>query len=470
MKAVTVNTTKAKAAATAVVVGHSKQKLPTALTAIASKMAKDDLGSPQVVHTNNQVFILLKPKDKPELVGGEAWRVMGDELMKSLRSQLLASCSVVVGGKQCDVQSLVEGIVVGDYQFTACRSGKAAKRKKITVHIPGYAKEVKAGTQVGDCQNLAREVCDLPGNLMHPTAFVKRAKKEMQGLGITIKVIQGEAACRKANFPGLAQVGQAGAQPPALLEMHYKPRGKKSKNSYAMVGKGITFDSGGISLKPGAGMWKMKGDMGGAAAVLGAMKLIALQKPGVAVSGYCALAENMPDTKAQRPGDIYQARNGKYIHVDNTDAEGRLVLSDVLTYACEKKPTHLVDAATLTGACLVALGSSIAAVMGNNDKWVQQVRDAGQDVGEELWPLPLYSGYRKLLDHPHADINNIGGKYAGTITAGIFLSEFIGKNVKWAHCDIAGPAMMGGSWRYYDEGNTGFAVRTFAQLAQCLSK
>ena len=469
MKAVTVQASKGKTDAIAIIVGFGKVKMPSNIAALAAKMATGDVGGAQTAYANNQLYILLHPKSDVELVGGEAWRIMGSELVAALRGQALTSCQVQVSGKNTDVQSLVEGIVVGDYQFTTCRSGKAAKRKMLTVKIPGFSKEVKAGTQVGECQNLARELCDLPGNLMNPKEFVKRAKKELTGLGLTIKVVQGVEACRRANFPGLAQVGMAGSQPPAMLEVQYKPKGKKSKNTYAMVGKGVTFDSGGISLKPGAGMWKMKGDMGGAAAVLGAIKLIALQKLDVTVSAYCALAENMPDQHAQRPGDIYKARNGKFIHVDNTDAEGRLVLSDVLTYACEKKPTHLVDAATLTGACLVALGPNIAGLMSNDDGFAKQVRQAGQDVGEELWPLPLYNGYRKLLDHPHADINNTGGRFGGTITAGIFLSEFIGKNVKWAHCDIAGPAMMGGAWRYYDEGNTGFAVRTFARLAKCLS-
>ena len=470
MKAVNVSGTKGKAEVTAVVVGHAKVKLPKSVNALASQMAQDEIGNVQTVHVDNDVYVLLKLKEAADLVGGEDWRMLGAELVKAVRGLNLSSCSVVMEGKHANPQAFTEGVILGDYQFTSCRSGKDAKRKTVTIRIPGYNKEVKAGNDTADCQNLARELCDMPGNLMNPKEFVKRAKAELQGLGLSIKVIQGVDACRKANFPGLAQVGQAGSQPPALMEIQYKPKGKKQKNSLALVGKGITFDAGGISLKPGAGMWKMKGDMGGAAAMLGAIKLIALQKPNLPVTAYCALAENMPDQHAQRPGDIYKARNGKYIHVDNTDAEGRLVMSDVLTYACEQKPTHLVDAATLTGACLVALGPNIAAVMSNDDEWAQSVRSAGQDVGEEFWQLPLYPGYKRLLKHPHADLNNIGGKYGGTITAGIFLSEFIDDKVTWAHCDIAGPAMMGGSWRYFDEGNTGFAVRSFANVAACLAK
>jgi leucyl aminopeptidase len=263
-------------------------------------------------------------------------------------------------------------------------------------------------------------------------------------------------------------VGKAGSAPPAMLEIRYVPKKARGKHRLALVGKGITFDTGGISIKPGAGMWEMKGDMGGAAAVLGAMKLIAQERPTLPVTGYCALAENMPDSGAVRPGDIYKTRSGKWVHVDNTDAEGRLVIGDVLTYACEQGATHLVDVATLTGACLVALGDRIAGLLGRDEAWLKEVRAAGQESGEEFWPLPLYGEYRSLLDHPHADINNIGGRYGGTITAALFLAEMVDPKVKWAHCDIAGPAIQTGGWRYYTKGMTGFSTRTLARLAHKL--
>ena len=249
------------------------------------------------------------------------------------------------------------------------------------------------------------------------------------------------------------------------------PKTAKPKTArLALVGKGITFDTGGISIKPSDKMWEMKGDCGGAAAVLGAMTLIAKTKPDIAVTGYLCLAENMPDKNAQRPGDIYTARNGKTIHVDNTDAEGRLVLADVLTYAAEQGATHVVDVATLTGACMVALGTNVAGLMGHDEKFVQQVRAVGQDAGEELWPLPLYGEYRGLLDFPHADLNNIGGRYGGALTAGIFLSEFVPKDVAWAHLDIAGPALQSGGWRYFSKGMTGFATRTLARLPHAIGR
>jgi len=216
-------------------------------------------------------------------------------------------------------------------------------------------------------------------------------------------------------------------------------------------------------------MSEMEADMSGAAAVLGAMTAIAELAPPFPVTAYLCLAENMPSSKAQRPGDIYQARNGKFIHVDNTDAEGRLVLADVLTYAAEQGATHVVDVATLTGACLVALGDRIGVLLGRGDTFLNQVRAAGQDVGEDLCILPLHGEYRAMLDHAHADINNTGGRYGGAITAAIFLSEFIPETVKWAHLDIAGPAIQSSGWRYYAKGMTGFATRTLIRLTQKLA-
>ena len=198
------------------------------------------------------------------------------------------------------------------------------------------------------------------------------------------------------------------------------------------------------------------------------MQIITATQPDVPVTAYIALAENMPDGKATKPGDVYQARNGDYVHVDNTDAEGRLILSDVLTYAGEQGATHMVDVATLTGACMVALGKDIAGLMTTDPSWSDTIRQAGLRVGEECWPLPLYAGYEDLLKHPHADVNNMGGRYGGALTAGLFLQRFVSKKVTWAHLDIAGPAIRAEGWRYYGKGMTGFATRTLASLATSL--
>jgi leucyl aminopeptidase len=266
--------------------------------------------------------------------------------MRTSRSQ---TATVLLQGKTANPQALVEGLVLGDYRFNTMRSGKEGKRSQLTVRLHGHAAAVEDGSCVARCQNLARELSDTPPNLLDPQTFAARAKSELRSTGLSVKITSGTRQLRKAGFPGLAQVGMAGSSEPALVEIHYQPKRARGSKRLALVGKGITFDSGGISLKPGDKMWEMKADMSGAAAVLAAMKHIAISRPEIPVTGYLCLAENMPDRNAQRPGDIYRARNGKYIHVDNTDAEGRLVLADVLTYACEEGATHLVDVATLTG-------------------------------------------------------------------------------------------------------------------------
>jgi len=453
----------------AVVVGHSSAKLPRLVENEAARLAKGTVSGPQRVLTTDGAYLLVKPDEKPWLVGGENWRALGCQITEGCRQAGVAVVKVLVQADAVVVQALVEGCLLGDYRFNTMRSGKDGKRSAITVRLPGHAKAVSAGVLVARGQNLARELADTPPNRLDPQTFAARARSELRKLDVDVRVISGVNALRKAGFPGLAQVGQAGSAPPALVELRWAPKkAKKSTTRLALVGKGITFDSGGISLKPGDKMWEMKADMSGAAAVLAAIKTIAEQELPLTVTAYLALAENMPDSDAQRPGDIYQARNGKWIHVDNTDAEGRLVLADVLTYACEQGATHLVDVATLTGACMVALGERMGGVMGRHEAFVQKVRAAGQEAGEELWPLPLYGEYRSLIDHPHADVNNTGGRFGGAITAGLFLAEFVDEKVQWAHCDIAGPAIQPGGWRYYAKGMTGFGTRTLVRLAQRL--
>jgi leucyl aminopeptidase len=238
----------------------------------------------------------------------------------------------------------------------------------------------------------------------------------------------------------------------------------------AIVGKGVTFDTGGISLKPADKMFEMKGDMSGGAAVLYALKAIARLKPNVNVTGIVPAAENFPDAKAQRPGDIFYARNGKSIMVDNTDAEGRLILTDGLYLAGEIKATHILDIATLTGACVRALGPSIAGIMGNNRDLVQAVIRSGVNQGENFWEMPLHTEYREMLKTPYADINNVGGALAGTTTAGLFLQEFVPEGAAWAHLDIAGPYMRDKDWKYYEAGAIGFGLKTLVDLSERFSE
>ncbi len=468
----TVTTSKAAADITAIIVGHTDAQAPAAIEREAARLAAGDCEGPIDLIVDDQRYLLLKLGDEPWLVGGENWRMLGNQIVSALRKAGLSSCSVELAGAAADAQALVEGALLGDYVYDAMRSGKAAKRTRISLRLPGQNLAVREGKRVATAQNLARELSDAPANAIDPQTFVRRARSVFRGTGCKLKVISGEEALSRAGFPGLCQVGRGGSVPPAFLQIRYVPTGtRKTKHKLALVGKGITFDAGGISLKPGANMWEMKADMGGASAVFAAMHAIAEAQPALPVDGIIGLAENMPDAKAQKPGDIYKARNGKYVHVDNTDAEGRLVLADLLTYAGEQGATHIIDLATLTGACLIALGPNVAAVMGNDEDWVGQVRAIGQQRGEEFWPLPLYGEYRKMLDHPHADLNNIGQRYGGTITAGLFLKEFVDPKVKWAHCDIAGPVIQTKApWRYYARGMTGFGTRTMAALATTLKR
>jgi leucyl aminopeptidase len=465
MHDLTVTADLGKSDLTVVAIGHCSVRLPRLVQVQATRIAKGETGAPLSLLSEDGRYLLVKPDEKPWLVGGENWRVLGKEIVEAVRAAKASVATVLVNGSAANPQALVEGMLLGDYRYNTLRSGKEAKRAQLTIRVPKHHEAIEAAVAVAAGQNLARELADTPPNLLNPQTFAERARKEARKAGLGFKVISGNRALDKAGFPGLVQVGKAGSTEPALVELSYTPKRAVKGKHLALVGKGITFDTGGISIKPGAGMWEMKGDMGGAAAVLGAMTLIAEQQPGIAVTGYLCLAENMPDSLAQRPGDIYQARNGKFIHVDNTDAEGRLVLADVLTYAAEQGATHVVDVATLTGACLVALGDRIAGLLGRGQPFLDQVRAAGQEVGEELWQLPLYGEYRGLIDHPHADVNNVGGRNGGTITAALFLAEFIPDTVKWAHLDIAGPAIQTGGWRYYAKGMTGFATRTLARVA-----
>ena len=471
MHACSIDATRSDSDLTALIVGHACLDVPGVVAEQAARLAEKKVKGRQLICCEQGHYLLLALTDDPWLrTGGEDWRLLGKELLEALRDQGCSSCIVELDAEPEAASALCEGMILGDYRYTACRSGEAAVRPNIRIHLPGHDQAVLAGVALAEAQNQARSLGDGPGNLVHPASVVERAQALFQGKPVKVKVIQGVDDLREAGFPGLVQVGKNGSQPPALLELRYRPDQSKQKRHLALVGKGITFDSGGISLKPGPDMWMMKADMGGAAAVLGAMLHVAYSRPDYPVTAWCALAENMPGQNAQRPGDIYQARNGTWIHVDNTDAEGRLVLADVLTYACEQGATQIVDLATLTGACILALGHSIAAVMSPDEAWAQQIRSAGQTAGEELWPLPLYSEYRQQLEHVHADLNNIGGKPAGTITAGIFLQQFVTDQVQWAHCDIAGTAMQNRAkpWRYYQPGMIGFGVRTLARLVDQL--
>lgn len=311
---------------------------------------------------------------------------------------------------------------------------------------------------------LARDLVNEPPVTLTPVAFAARAKQECKGLPVKVTAWDPERL-RRESMGGIVAVGQGSANPPRLVHLEYAPKG--AKRHLAFVGKGITFDSGGLSLKPAKAMETMKCDMAGAAAVLAATRTIAELELPVRISAYLACAENMPGGGAQRPGDVITMRNGKTVEVLNTDAEGRLVMADALALAAEANPDLIVDVATLTGAQMIALGTEVAAVMTNSATLAEQVKQSGDQVGERFWPMPLPDALRASLKSPVADLKNIGEQYGGMLVAGLFLSAFVPEGQAWAHLDIAGPAFNESAARgFTPKGGTGFAARTLIQLAR----
>jgi leucyl aminopeptidase len=305
---------------------------------------------------------------------------------------------------------------------------------------------------------LTKELVTEPANIIYPESFVARCQ-HLKELGVEISVLD-DKDMATLGMGALLGVAQGSRRPARLLVMTWDGTGGAQERPVALVGKGVTFDTGGISIKPAAGMEDMKWDMGGAGAVAGAMKALAGRKAKAYVVGVCGLVENMPDGNAQRPGDIVTSMSGQTIEVLNTDAEGRLVLCDALHWVQEKyNPEYVVDLATLTGAIIVSLGSEYAGLFSNSDELADKLTAAGKASGDPLWRFPLSKAYDKMIDSPIADMKNIGGKGAGSITAAQFLGRFIKDGVKWAHLDIAGTVWADKAGPVWDKGATGFGVR-----------
>jgi len=365
---------------------------------------------------------------------------------------------------------LAMGAKLRTYAFNLYRTKELAeyesKLKKVTVLTadPAAAKKAWARCEaVAEGMFLARDLVNEPPNVLFPAEFARRAKA-LSKLGLKVEVL-GVAQMKKLGLGALLGVGQGSDRESQLVVMQWNGARKKSASPVAFVGKGVCFDSGGLSLKPGASMMGMKGDMGGAAAVIGTMRALAVRKARVNAVGVIGLVENMPDGKAQRPDDVVKSMSGQTIEVLNTDAEGRLVLADALWYAQTRfKPKFVIDLATLTGAILVALGGEHAGLFSNDDKLSERLADAGKAVGEPVWRLPLGSGYDKLIRSKIADMKNIGGPNAGSITAAQFLQRFIEKT-PWAHLDIAGVAWQDSEQKpLIPSWGTGWGVRILDRL------
>jgi leucyl aminopeptidase len=381
------------------------------------------------------------------------------------------------------VQAVAEGLTLADFDGSRYKSAvpqrggaiaAIAVEHGVNADAEALSSACRRGREIGHCVNLARELVNEPGNELPPRILAERARDLAAGTTLGLEVLD-EQAIRDRGMGLLLAVGQGSREPPRLIVLTHDPeranggvRLGPDSPVLGLVGKGVTFDSGGISIKSAEGMERMKDDMAGGAAVIAAMRAIALLDIPLRVIGVVPSAENMPGGRALRPGDVLRGASGRTVEVVNTDAEGRLILGDALWYARERGATHLVDVATLTGACAVALGKLTAGVFGRPDAWRDEVLRAARVCGEPSWPLPLVEEERDQLESEIADTTNSGTRYGGAITAALFVGAFAGE-IPWAHIDIAGPAWLTDGRRYAGKGATGFGVRTLVALAETMS-
>jgi leucyl aminopeptidase len=399
-------------------------------------------------------------------VAGAALRTMKGKSARQIGFVLSTSLATMD-----NVAAAVEGAVLGDFEPDHYKTDPKKADKVVdefTVVIPPgdgtvTRKAIEQGQFLAVAQNFTRSLVNEPANRLTPARLAERATQMAAEEGLECEVLD-RARMEELGMGALLGVAIGSSEPPALIILRYKPSLAMSGVQLGLVGKGVTFDTGGISIKPADGMEKMKYDMAGGAAVLGAMKAIARMKPSIAVTAYVPAVENMPGSKAQRPGDIVTSLSGKTIEVLNTDAEGRLILADALTYAVREGCTHLVDAATLTGAIVVALGHINVGAFTNDEAFLSKVLAAARSEGEKMWAMPLDEEYKDYLKSAFADIPNIGGRWGGSVTAAMFLKEFV-DDKPWVHLDIAGTAWLDDAKPFLAKGPTGVAVRTFVNLA-----
>jgi leucyl aminopeptidase len=393
------------------------------------------------------------------------------------RARRVARAALVLRGAGDPVvlaQAIAEGLTLSEFNVGSHKTGEPPPAEPpawtLTSDQAGESDTrlgaaVARGRLLAECSNLARDLSNEPGNALTPREFARRASALAAEGGVRVEVLD-EHRIAELGMGLLLGVARGSSEPPRLMVFHHDPPGGHRPGSpvLGLVGKGITFDTGGISIKPADGMERMKDDMAGGAAVACAMRAIALLQAPIRVVGVVPTTENMPGGRAIKPGDILTSAAGKTVEVINTDAEGRLILGDGLWYAQQLGATHLVDVATLTGACVVALGKTTSGLFGTPAAWVEQVRRVALRAGDRVWPMPTFDDYREQLKSDIADIANVGGRPAGSITAAIFLKEFTGA-LPWAHLDIAGTAWAEEARPYLPKGPSGVAVRTLAELA-----
>jgi leucyl aminopeptidase len=396
---------------------------------------------------------------------GAAVRALKD---KGCRRLAMAPAGEFSPGDQ--VQALAEGAILGVYEPDAYKTSSemgAAVEEVLVLGRKSARRGLERGAAIAEAQNFTRSLVNEPGNVLTPKKLAAAAVDLGKTAGLQVEVLD-RKHLEKLKMGALLGVAQGSAEPPVMIVVRYLPKkAGNAKMHLGLVGKAVTFDTGGISIKPAENMEKMKYDMAGGAAVLGAMKALAALKPAVPVTAVIPSVENMPGSRAQRPGDVVTTLSGKTVEVLNTDAEGRLILCDALTYAKQQGCTHLVDAATLTGAIVVALGHVRVGVFSNQDAWRDGLLSSANAAGEKMWPMPLDEEYKEQLKSIIADLPNIGTRWGGAVTAAMFLKQFADP-APWVHLDIAGTAWLDEPKPYLAKGPTGVGVRTFIDLAMKL--
>ena len=383
----------------------------------------------------------------------------------SISSAMVSEAAAAVGADVA-LQAAIEGVLQASYRYDELKGDPkpADALERVVLSVPDgvdTAAMLAKAVQVSEGVALARDLVNAPGGTLRAVDLADAAVGACEAAGVEVEVWDLDRI-KEERLGGLLAVNAGSVHEPRLVKWSYRPEG--AEKTVVLVGKGITFDTGGLSLKPPDGMIGMKTDMGGAAAVVGTARAITAMAPNVNVVGIACCTDNQPSGTAIMPGDVFTARNGTTVEVLNTDAEGRLVLADGLSLAAEMEPDAVVDLATLTGACLVSLGMKIAGLMGNDDELVARIETAAAAAGEEVWHLPLPKMYRKQLDSDVADLKNIGaGRWGGTLTAGLFLQEFAGDH-PWVHLDIAGPVFVDDQTGEFEKGATGFGVRTLLEM------
>jgi leucyl aminopeptidase len=433
------------------------------------------LHRPQVVRAKRLIVIGGGSREKFSTV---EVRNIGGALVRILKCKGVRSIALTLPDQGVSdvplaeyVTAATEGAILGAWEPDKYKSDPKIKEKQIdsfTIAIPGgnsgaLNEALRRGEIIAESQNLTRDLVNEPANKLTPAALAETAKQMAGECELACEVLD-QNEMTKLGMGALLGVAQGSTNPPFLIVIKYNPPAVAGNAHLALVGKGVTFDTGGISIKPSEGMEKMKYDMAGAAAVIGAMRAIGRLKPSIPVTGYIPTVENMVNGNAQRPGDIVKALSGKTIEVLNTDAEGRLILADAITYANRNGATHIVDAATLTGAIAIALGHYNIGAFTNDQALLDRVLSASRQAGEKTWQLPMDEEYKEYLKSAFADLPNIGGRYGGSITAAWFLREFADPT-PWVHLDIASTAWLDDGKAWLSKGPTGVAVRSFVQLA-----